>query len=257
MCDSSGNYPSLQVGNYASGCTINCNSGSGSHLFARPSPDSSGPTRSRSSPEPIPGVWCPGASSSGPTVILGPGDYYIGGGRIMHGHLQCIDTVIGRGMPLLQHQGPQRHGVLAGALQYRAELDRQCDLQACSPRLRARARAVSSTRTPASPPRRIAAASSAIPAPTVTARSAAGRGAYVVRKAAAARAIPRSSLTITLGDDTTVNNMNCNYSSLAHDRQSSLTGFMNKRSARTLPPRARRTRKPPPRKRSRAPWRWR
>jgi len=87
QCDSSGNYPSVQIGNYASGCTINCNSGSGSYTFVGPVQICGTNTCTLQ-----PGTYCggisiQGGSSSGPAVTFAPGNYYIGGGG-----LSCTGT---------------------------------------------------------------------------------------------------------------------------------------------------------------------
>ena len=87
QCDSSGNYPSLQIGTYASGCTINCNSGSGSYTFVGPVQICGTNTCTLQ-----PGTYCggisiQGGSSSGPAVTFAPGNYYIGGGG-----LSCTGT---------------------------------------------------------------------------------------------------------------------------------------------------------------------
>jgi hypothetical protein len=87
QCDSSEDYPSLCVGSYASGCTVNCNSGSGTYTFLGPVQCSGSNTLNLQPGTYYGGIQITGGSYSGPTVNFAPGTYVIGGGG-----LQCSGT---------------------------------------------------------------------------------------------------------------------------------------------------------------------
>jgi len=80
QCDSSGNYPSVQIGNYASGCTVNFNSGS--YKFSGNVQICGNNTVTLQPGEYYGGITIQGGSSSGPTVNFQPGTYICGGGGI-------------------------------------------------------------------------------------------------------------------------------------------------------------------------------
>jgi len=82
QCDTNGNYPSLLVGNYATGCTLNCNSGSGSYTFLGPVQICGNNTCTLQPGTYYGGISIQGGYSSGPTVIFEPGTYVCGGGGL-------------------------------------------------------------------------------------------------------------------------------------------------------------------------------
>ncbi len=104
---------SLEVGTNASGCTVTCNSGSGSYTFLGNVSCSGSNTVNLQPGTYCGGITVTGTSGAAPTVNFAPGTYYIGGGG-----LNCTGTCTlkGTGCTFYNTSDPSSLGLSSGPI---------------------------------------------------------------------------------------------------------------------------------------------